>query len=73
MSEDESAHAVASASPLGARSVAAIIGAALLVGIGLASVAYWIITGKWIFFAGLLSLAVGAVLLFSRLTGPDRA
>jgi hypothetical protein len=73
MSGEGTAHVTPPESPLGARAVVAIVGAAVLAGVGLASLAYWMITGSWLYFAGVVPLALGAVLLFSRLTGPDRA
>ena len=53
--------------------VLSIVGAAVLAGLGLALMAYWLITLSWWYFAGLIPLVLGALLLFSRLSGPDRA
>ena len=73
MAADETAHVGHSERSLGARTVLAITGAAILVGLGLASTAYWLITGEWAFFGGVAAVVVGGLLLFSRLSGPDRA
>jgi len=73
MSADEPAHAAPHGRPLDARTVGVIIVAAVLVGLGLSSLAYWLITGRWLLLAGVIPLAVGGLLLFSRLSGPDRA
>lgn len=54
-------------------SIPLVVGAAVLVGIGLMGMAYWLITFRWVFFASLIPLVGGALLLFSRLTGPDHA
>ncbi len=56
-----------------ARTALFTIGAALLIGLGLMGVAYWLVTQSWLDFLGLVPLALGAYLLFTRGTGPDRA
>lgn len=53
--------------------VLTIVGASVLCGLGLLAVSYWLITFRWLYFAGLAPLAVGAYLLFTRATGPDHA
>jgi hypothetical protein len=73
MSEPAYGHEPGEPLPEGSVSVPIVIGAAILVGIGLAGTAFWLITFHWIFFASLLPLTGGALLLFSRLTGADRA
>jgi hypothetical protein len=60
--------------PEGSVSVPIVVGAALLIGLGLTSMAYWLITSfHWIYFAGVVPLAGGGYLLFTRFTGADRA
>ena len=54
-------------------SVPFIVLAAVLCGVGLFGMAYWFVTGDWLWFAALAALIVGAYLLFTRGTGPDRA
>jgi hypothetical protein len=54
-------------------SVPAVIAIALLCGVGLVGVAYWLVTQNWLYFAALVPLIGGAFLLFTRLSGPDRA
>jgi hypothetical protein len=56
-----------------APSIPLTIAAAVLAGAGLWLIAYWLITFHWIYFSGIALLAGGALLLFSRVTGPDRA
>ncbi len=71
------AHASAPAVPEhasgGWRTVLGIIGSAVLAGIGLVGLAYWLITFRWVLFASVIPVVVGAYLLFTRLTGPDHA
>jgi fatty acid desaturase len=54
-------------------SVPIVIAIALLCGVGLIGVAYWLLTQNWLYFAALVPLIGGALLLFTRLSGPDRA
>lgn len=54
-------------------SVPLVIAAALLCGIGLTGISYWLLTQNWLYFAALLPLIGGALLLFTRVTGPDHA
>jgi fatty acid desaturase len=54
-------------------SVPLVIAAALLCGVGLVGVSFWLVTQNWLYFAGLLPLIGGAYLLFTGVTGPDRA
>jgi hypothetical protein len=54
-------------------SVPIILAVSLLCGIGIFGTAYWLYTYNWIWFPSLAPLIVGAYLLFTRLTGPDRA
>lgn len=46
---------------------------ALLCGVGLLGLAYWLVTFDWLYFASLIPLIFGALMLFTRGTGPDRA
>ena len=54
-------------------SVPLVIAVSLLCGVGLIGVSYWLVTQNWLFFAALIPLIGGAYLLFTRVTGPDRA
>jgi hypothetical protein len=54
-------------------SVPLTIGTALLCGVGLLGMAYWLLTFNWLYFASLIPLIGGAYLLFTRVTGPDHA
>lgn len=54
-------------------SVPFLVFAALLIGVGLFGMAYWLVTFEWLYFASVVPLVVGAYLLFTRGTGPDRA
>ena len=69
-SASAAAHGVA---PGGAKLVLAIVGSAVLVGVGLLGMAYWLITFRWLFFASVVPLVLGAYLLFTRATGVDHA
>ncbi|HYB63343.1 MAG TPA: hypothetical protein VEE86_02855 [Thermoplasmata archaeon] len=53
--------------------VLTIVGSSLLAGVGLLGMAYWLVTLRWLYFASVVPLIVGAYLLFTRATGPDRA
>jgi hypothetical protein len=57
----------------GALRVLTITGASVLAGVGLFGTFYWLVTLRWLYFASLAPLVVGAYLLFTRATGPDRA
>ena len=54
-------------------SVPIILAVSLLCGIGIFGTTLWLYTFNWIFFASFAPLIGGAYLLFTRLTGPDRA
>ena len=46
---------------------------AVLCGVGIFGTAYWLVTQNWFLFASLIPLVIGAYMLFTRGTGPDRA
>ena len=73
MAEVRSERVSASASAASALSVPFLVLAALLIGVGLFGVAYWMVTFDWVYFAALVPLVLGAYMLFTRGTGPDRA
>ena len=54
-------------------SVPFLVLSSILVGVGLAGMAYWLVTFDWLYFASVIALALGAYMLFTRGTGPDRA
>jgi len=54
-------------------SVPYLVLAAVLAGVGLFGMAYWLVTFDWLYFASVIPLALGAYMLFTRGTGPDRA
>ena len=54
-------------------SIPFLVLSALLCGVGIFGMAYWLVTQGWAWFAFLLPLVLGADLLFTRGTGPDRA
>jgi len=68
-SEGSSAHASAARSV----SIPFLVLAALLIGLGLSGMAFWLVTFQWLYFASLIPLVLGAYMLFTRGTGPDRA
>lgn len=57
----------------GTLSVPFLILAAILCGFGIFGVALWQVTQNWDWFASLIPLVLGAYMLFTRGTGPDRA
>ncbi len=54
-------------------SVPLVIVAALLCGLGLLGIFYWLYTFNFLYFPSILILASGAYLLFTRASGPDHA
>ena len=54
-------------------SIPFVILAAVLCGLGLLSLSYWLITFNWILFAGVIPLIGGAYMLFTPLAGWDHA
>lgn len=54
-------------------SVPFLVLSAFLCGVGLFGMAYWLVTLNWAWFASLLPLVLGALMLFTRGTGSDRA
>jgi hypothetical protein len=54
-------------------SVPYLILSAVLAGVGLFGMAYWLVTFDWLYFASVIPLVLGAYMLFTRGTGPDRA
>ncbi len=73
MAEPAHGHGHPEELPEGSVSIPIVIGAAVLVGIGIMSMAFWLITFHWVFFAGVLPLSAGGLLFFTRFTGADRA
>ena len=73
MSGYGSADRPAHRSPSSSLSVPYLILASVLIGAGWFGVAYWIVTFQWLYFASLVPLILGAYMLFTRGTGPDRA
>ncbi len=61
------------ASAAGSVSVPYLILSAVLAGVGLFGMAYWLVTFNWLYFASVIPLVLGAYMLFTRGTGPDRA
>ncbi|HLM69896.1 MAG: hypothetical protein ACHQ0I_00755 [Candidatus Lutacidiplasmatales archaeon] len=54
-------------------SVPFLVLAAVLIGVGLFGMALWLLTFQWPYFASVIPLVLGAYMLFTRGTGPDRA
>ena len=54
-------------------SVPFVVVAALLAGLGLWSLLTWLMTFNWLYFAGIAPMLAGALMLFHRLAGSDRA
>jgi len=54
-------------------SIPFVVLAAVLCGLGLLSLSYWLITFTWVLLAGVVPLAVGAYMLFTPRAGWDHA
>jgi Na+/proline symporter len=54
-------------------SVPFLVLASVLIGLGLAGMAYWLVTFQWLYFASVIPTVLGGYMLFTRGTGPDRA
>jgi hypothetical protein len=54
-------------------SIPYLIVSALLCGVGLFGMSFWLVTQNWLYFAALIPLILGALMLFTRGTGADRA
>jgi hypothetical protein len=50
-----------------------VVLAALLIGLGLFMMAYWLVTFQWVFFLGIAPCVGGGLMLFSRRAGFDTA
>jgi len=73
MSEYPSGDRHEHASTASTLSVPYLLLSAVLAGIGLFGMAYWLVTFNWLYFASVIPLVLGAYMLFTRGTGPDRA
>ncbi|HYB79582.1 MAG TPA: hypothetical protein VEG66_07490 [Thermoplasmata archaeon] len=54
-------------------SIPYLVLSAVLCGVGLFGMALFLVTFKWLFFAAVIPLVLGAYMLFTRGTGPDHA
>lgn len=54
-------------------SVPFVVLSAVLCGLGILSLSYWLITFSWVLLAGVIPLALGAYMFFSPLAGWDHA
>jgi hypothetical protein len=54
-------------------SVAWVLALSLLVGVGLFMLAYWFLTGSWLFFLGIAPVVAGGLMMFSPRAGADHA
>ncbi|MGD0250122.1 MAG: hypothetical protein ABSB97_04465 [Thermoplasmata archaeon] len=52
-------------------SIPFLVLASLLCGVGLFGLSFWLVTSNWLYFASLIPLILGALMLFMRGTGPD--
>jgi len=73
MSEYSSAERSTTAPASTRLSVPFLVLASVLIGVGLFGMTYWLVTFGWAYFASVIPLVLGAYMLFSRGTGPDRA
>ncbi|MGA7922762.1 MAG: hypothetical protein WCA77_02165, partial [Thermoplasmata archaeon] len=54
-------------------SLPTVIASAVLIGAGLFSIIYWLLTFDWLWFGGVFLVLAGALLFFSRRTGLDHS
>lgn len=54
-------------------SIPFVVLAALLIGVGILALVYWIVTFDWLYFGGILPSLTGALMLFHPRAGADRA
>jgi hypothetical protein len=54
-------------------SVPWVVLSAVLIGLGLFMLAYWLLTFNWFFFLGIAPCLAGGLMLFSRRAGVDSA
>lgn len=47
--------------------------AAVLIGVGILALVYWLVTFEWIYFGGILPSLTGGLMLFHPRAGADRA
>ncbi len=73
MAEVASVPSAEHGTPKSSVSVPLVVLTGALCGVGLLGTAYWLLTLDWLYFLSLVPLTAGAVLLFSRATGADRA
>jgi uncharacterized membrane protein len=73
MEATSSAHAEPNSHATRSISVAWVVLAALMIGIGLGLIAYWQLTQSWLYFAGIIPTILGGMMLFSRRAGLDHA
>jgi Na+/proline symporter len=70
------AHAIGTLSPTATKSAISIpfvVLAALLIGVGILALVYWLVTFDWLYFGGLIPSLTGALMLFHPRAGADRA
>jgi hypothetical protein len=72
-----SEHAGAEASPTAAGadtiSIPWVLLSAVMCGVGLFAVSYWLLTQNWLWFLGILPVILGAIMFLSPRMGPDHA
>jgi len=73
MSEYRSGHRHESHSTAAPLSLPFLVLSAVLCGVGLFGMALFLVTFKWLYFAAVIPLVLGAYMLFTRGTGPDHA
>jgi hypothetical protein len=54
-------------------SVPWVVLSAVLIGLGLGLIAYWLLTFEWLYFTGIPLCVIGGTMLFSRRAGVDSA
>ena len=73
MSEFPSGDRPGPAAAVSSLSLPFLVLAAVFCGVGIFGMALFLVTFSWLYFASLIPLVLGAYMLFTRGTGPDRA
>lgn len=52
-------------------SIAWVVGASLLMGVGIFFVTYWLMTFEWLYFGGILPMTAGILMMFDPRAGAN--
>lgn len=73
MSDSPAAVEPSALAPSPKLSIPFVIGATLLAVLGMTGVLFFVITFQWIYFLGVIPMAIGALMYFSPYAGPNHA